>query len=162
MYGVAEPGKVLHCRTETRLPAEHAMVVRVLSAKGDLPGQLLHVNTQSAEPSGISVYEYTENSRAHFLVFRNRGATVWRFADWESDAEFFYYCADGQRISQMAACNVSVIKYHGEALIPASRRVERFEYWELDGKRQAASSDKEILRSFSDSTLASWDAGVVR
>ncbi|HXE11830.1 MAG TPA: alginate lyase family protein, partial [Bryobacteraceae bacterium] len=162
MYGVAEPGKVLHCRTETRLPAEHAMVVRVLSARRDLPGQLLRVNAHSAEPSGISAYEYTENGRAHLLVFRNQGTTVWNLADWESDAEFFYCCADGQRISQIAACNASVIRYHGETLIPASRRVERFEYWELDGKRQAASSDEEILRTFSDATLASWDAGVVR
>jgi hypothetical protein len=45
--------------------------------------------------------------------------------------------------------------------MPASRRVERFEYWERDGKRQAASSDNEVLRTFSDATLASWDAGVV-
>jgi hypothetical protein len=161
VYGVAEQAKGLRCRAEIRLPAEHAMVVRALSATSDVPGQLVRVKAQSAEANSISIYEYTENGRAHFLIFRKQGAAVWNFGDWESDGEFLYYCADGQRISQMAACNASVIKYRAEALMPASRRVERFEYWERDGKRQAASSDKEVLRTFSDATLASWDAGVV-
>ncbi|HEX3104257.1 MAG TPA: alginate lyase family protein [Terriglobales bacterium] len=161
IYGTAEPGKILHCRAEIRLPAEHALVVRPLTAKADVPGQLVRVKATSAEANGISVYEFTEHGRAHFLIFQKQGATVWNFGDWESDGEFLYYCADGQRISQMAACNASVIKYRGEALIPASRRVERYEYWERDGKRQAASSDKELLRTFSDTTLAGWDAGVV-
>ena len=33
VYGVAEPAEVLRCRAEIRLPAEHAMVVRTLTAR---------------------------------------------------------------------------------------------------------------------------------
>ncbi|HEY4660036.1 MAG TPA: hypothetical protein VIG91_00930, partial [Terriglobales bacterium] len=96
------------------------------------------------------------------LIFRGPGVKGWKFADWESDGEFFYCCAEGQRISHIAVCQSSFIKYHGDTLVSTSRQVERFEYWERDGKRQASSSDKEVLRTFSDATLALWDAGVVR
>jgi hypothetical protein len=162
VYGLAEPAEVLRCRAEIRLPAEHAMAVRLLAANGDAPGQLVRVKAQSLESNSITVYEYTENGRAHFLIFRDPEKKDWKFGDWESDAEFLYYCAEGQRISQIAACRVSFIKYHGEVLVSASRPVERFEYWERDAKRRASSSDKEFLRSFSDAMLASRDAGVVR
>jgi hypothetical protein len=160
VYGVAEPAMVLRCRAETRLPAEHAMVVRALAAKGDVPGQLVRLKGQSAEATGGTVYEYTENGRAHLLIFRDQGVRAWKFGDWDSDGEFFYCCAESQRISQIAACQASFIKYHGEALISASRRIERFEYWEREGKRQASSTDPEVLLGFSDATLASRDAGL--
>jgi hypothetical protein len=162
VYGTAEAAEALRCRAEIRLPAEHAMAVRLLAANGDAPGQLVRVKAQSVESNSTTVYEYSENGRTHFLIFRNPETKDWKFGDWESDAEFFYYCAEGQRISQIAACRVSFIKYHGEALVSASRPVERFEYRDRDGKRQVFSSDKEFLRSFSDATLASRDAGVVR
>jgi hypothetical protein len=162
VYGIAEPSEVLRCQANIQLPAEHAMVVRALTAHGDAPGQLVRVKAQSIQSSSITVYEYGENSRTHFLIFRDPETKDWRFGDWESDAEFLYYCAEGQRISQIAACRVSFIKYHGEALVSASRPVERFEYCKRDGKREASSSDKELLRSFSDATLASREAGVVR
>jgi len=138
------------------------MAVRPLAANGDAPGQLVRVKAQSVQSNSTTVYEYTENGRAHFLIFRDPGTRDWKVADWESDAEFLYYCAEGQRISQIAACRISFIRYHGEALVSASRQVQRFEYWERDGKRQASSSDKEFLGSFSDARLASRDAGVVR
>jgi len=162
VYGIAESAEVLCCRAEIRLPAEHAMAVRPLAANGDAPGQLVRVKAQSVQSNSTTVYEYTENGRAHFLIFRDPGTRDWKVADWESDAEFLYYCAEGQRISQIAACRISFIRYHGEALVSASRQVQRFEYWERDGKRQASSSDKEFLGSFSDARLASRDAGVVR
>ena len=161
IYGAAEIASVLRCRAKMRLPAEHAMVIRLI-ANDDAPGELVRVRAQSADANGISIYEYTENGRAHFLIFRHQQASFWKFGDWESDAEFLYYCAESQRVSQVAACQASFIKFHGEALVSASRKVERFEYWERNGKRQASSSDKEVLRSFSDATLASRDAGVVR
>jgi hypothetical protein len=162
VYGIAEPAEVLRCRAEIRLPAEHAMAVRLLAANGDAPGQLVRVKARSRESNSITVYEYTENGRRHFLIFRDPETKDWKFADWESDAEFLYYSVEGQRISQIAACRVSFIKDHGEVLVSASRPVGRFEYRERDGKRQVSSSDNEFLRSFSDATLASRDAGVVR
>ena len=162
VYGVSAPAPVLRCQAEIQLPAEHAMVVRPLTVNDDGPGQLVRVKTQSAEANAITVYEYIENGRTHFLIFRDPETKDWKFADWESDAEFLYYCAEGQRISQTTACQLSFIKYHGEALVSVSRPVERFEYWERDGKRQASSSDQTVLRSFSGATLASRDAGVVR
>jgi hypothetical protein len=162
VYGVAEPAEILCCRAEIRLPAEHAMIVRALTAIGDAPGQLVRAKTHSVEANGITVYEYTENGRVHFLIFRDHGARSWRFGDWESDGEFFYCCAENQRITHIAACQATFIKYHDGALISVQRRVERFEYWHRDDKREASSSDKEVLLGFSDATLASWDAGVVR
>jgi hypothetical protein len=122
---------------------------------------LVRLKAQSVEANGVTVYEYSENGRTHFLIFQDQETTVWKFGDWESDGEFFYYCAESQRILQIAACQASFIKYHGEALVSASRRIERFEYWEREGKRQASSSDQEVLRGFSDATLASRHAGVV-
>jgi hypothetical protein len=160
VYGVAEPAKILRCRAETRLPAEHAMMVRALAAKGDAPGQLVRLKSQSVE--SVTAYRYTEIARTHLLIFRDQGARVWKFGDWESDGEFFYCCAESQRISQIVACQASFIKYHGEALVSASRQIERFEYWEREGQRQVSSSDPEFLLGFSDATLASRDAGVVR
>jgi hypothetical protein len=162
VYGLAEPAKILRCRAEIRLPAEHAMVARALTATGDVPGQLVCVKAASAESNGVSAYEYTENGRAHCLIFRGQRATVWKFGDWESDGEFLYYCAEDHRISQTTVCKASVLKYQGEALISASGQVERLEFWDRDGKRQASSSDNEVLRGFSDARLASWDASVVR
>jgi hypothetical protein len=162
VYGLAESAQVLRCRAEIRLPAEHAMLVRAVTVKDDVPGQLVRVKAKSAEAGGISIYEYAENGRGHFLIFSDSGAKVWNFGDWESDGEFLYYCAEGQHISQMTICNASVLKYRGEALVSASQRVERFEYWEREGKRQASSSNEEFLRSFSDATLAPSAAGVVR
>lgn len=161
VYGAAEPAPVLRCRTEVQLPAEHAMLVRALAANGQAPGELVRVKTQSVEAKAITAYEYRENGRAHFLIFRDPGARSWKFGDWESDAVFLYFCAEGQRISQIAACQMSFIKYHGEGLVSASCLVERFEYWERDGKRQVSSSDEEVVHGFSGSALASWDAGVV-
>ena len=162
VYGVEEAANVLRCRTQTRLPAEHAMVVRLLAANGDVPGQLARPKAQSVEASGVAIYEYTENSRTHFLVFRDQGARVWNFGDWESDGEFFYYCTESRRISHIAAGAASFIKFHGESLVSAAQNIDRFEYWESEGKRQASSSDQEVLVSFSDVALASWDAGVIR
>lgn len=162
VYGVAEPADVLRCRAEIRLPAEHAMVVRMLTATGEVPGQLVRVKTQALESKSIAPYEYCENGRTHSLIFRGSEAEGWKFGDWASDAEFLYYCAEGQRILQMAACSSTFIHYHGEALVSSSRRVERFEYGERNGKRQASSSDKEVLLRFSDTKLEFWGAGVVR
>jgi len=161
VYGVAEPAEVLRCKAETRLPAEHAMVVRALAANADVPGHLVRLKKQSVEGNGITAYEYSESGRAHTLIFRGQGVKVWKFGNWESDGEFFYYCAENQRISQIAACQASFIKHHGEALVSASQRVERFEFWESDGKRQASSSDQQALVGFSDAAMASREAGVV-
>jgi Heparinase II/III N-terminus/Heparinase II/III-like protein len=160
VYGVAEPAQVLRCRAEIRLPSEHAMVVRALTAKGEAPGELVRVKTQSAEAKAITAYEYHESGRTHFLIFPAPEVGNWKFGDWESDAKFFYYSAEGQRISQIAVCQASFVKYHGEALVSASCPVERFEYWDRDGKRQISSSDDKVLFGFSDATLASRDAGV--
>jgi Heparinase II/III-like protein/Heparinase II/III N-terminus len=161
VYGVAEPAQVLRCRAEIRLPSEHAMVVRVLTAKGEAPGELVRVKTKPAEAKAITTYEYRESGRTHFLIFPVPEVGNWKFGDWESDGKFFYYCAEGQRISQIAVCQASYIKYHGEALVSASCPVERFEYWERDGKRHISSSDDKVLLDFSDAMLASRDAGVV-
>jgi hypothetical protein len=162
VYGLAESAEVLRCRAEIRLPAEHAILVRMLTAEQKATGKLVRVVTQSADAKAITAYEYRENGRAHLLIFRDPGVKDWKFADWESDGEFFYCCTEGQRISQIAVCQVSFIKYHSEDLVSSSRQLERFEYWERDGKRQASSSDKEVLRTFSDATLALWGAGIVR
>jgi hypothetical protein len=162
VYGIAEPSEVLRCQANIQLPAEHAILVRSLAANGDALGQLVRVKAQSVEANSITIYEYSENGRAHFLIFRDPETKDWKFADWESDAEFLYYCAEGQRISHTAACQLSFIRYQGEALVSVSRPVERFECWERDGKRQASSSDQTVLYSFSGAALASRDAGVVR
>jgi hypothetical protein len=160
VYGVAEPTQVLRCRAEICLPAEHGMVIRPLGARDEDPGELLRLKTHSAA-SGVTVYEYTENGRTHILIFRNNEAKNWNFADWASDADFLYYCAEAQRILHLIACNVTGISYRGEPITSGSRRVERVEYWERDGKRQTSSSHEEALAGFSDTNLASWDAGVV-
>jgi hypothetical protein len=160
VYGAAEPAQVLRCRAEIRLPAEHGMVVRALGAKDEDPGELERLRTHSAA-SGITVYEYSENGRTHFLIFRDHEAKNWNFADWASDADFIYYCAEAHRILHLIACNVTGITYRGEPVISGSRRVERLEYWERDGKRQTSSSDREAMAGFSDTNLGSWDAGVV-
>jgi len=163
VYGVAAPTQVLRCRSEIRLPAEHAMVVRAFGSKDEDTGELVRVKTQSGPEPGshIAVYEYAENGRAHFMIFGIKESKSWSFGDWESDADFLYYCAEAQRISHLTACHATFIKYRGEALVSGSRRTERFEYWERDGKRQVSASDPEALIGFSDSALASWDAGVV-
>jgi Heparinase II/III-like protein/Heparinase II/III N-terminus len=163
VYGIAEPAGVLRCRAEIRLPADHAMVIRALATEHEDPGELVCVTAQSLSPPapGATVYEYSENQRTHFLVFRDAAAKTWNFGDWASDAGFFYYCTEAQRISQLIACHVTFVTYRSEPLVSNSRRVERFEYWDGDGGRQVYSSDQEALIRFSDTTLASWDAGVV-
>jgi hypothetical protein len=161
VYGVAEPAPVLRCRAEIQLPAEHVMLVRTLTAIADAPGELIRIKTQPVEAKAITAYQYRESGRTHCLIFRGHGAKSWKFGDWESDGEFFYFCMEGQRISQLAACQASFIKYHGEALVSSSRPVERTEYWDHDGRRQASSSEHEVLRSFSGAILVSRDAGVV-
>jgi hypothetical protein len=160
VYGAAEPAQVLHCRAEIRLPAEHGVAVRALGSKDEDPGELVRLKTDSAA-SGVTVYEYSENGRTHILIFRDHEAKNWNFADWASDADFLYYCAEAQRILHLIACKVTGITYRGEPVISGSRRVERIEYWERDGKRQTSCSDQEALAGFSDTNLASWDAGVV-
>lgn len=163
IYGVAEPAQVLRCRAEIRLPGEHAMVVQALAVEGEAPGELLRAKTQSTQTpaAGNTVYEYRENGRAHCLIFRDSKETSWNFGDWASDADFLYYCTEAQRISHLVACHATFVKYRGEPLVSASSRVERFEYWDHDGQRHLSSSDQEALVGFSDTTLASWDAGVV-
>ena len=163
IYGVAEPAQVLRCRAEIRLPGEHAIVVQALAAEGEAPGELLRAKTQSPQTpaAGNTVYEYRENGRAHCLIFRDSKETSWNFGDWASDADFLYYCTEAQRISHLVACHATFVKYRGEPLVSASSRVERFEYWDHDGQRHLSSSDQEALVGFSDTTLASWDAGVV-
>jgi hypothetical protein len=160
VYGLAETAQVLRCRAKIRLPAEHGIVVRALGAKDEDPGELLRLKTHSAA-SGITVYEYSENGRRHILIFRDHKAKKWNFADWASDADFLYYCAEAHRILHLIACNVTSITYRGEPVISGSRRVERLEYWERDGKRQTSSSDQAALAGLSHTNLASWDAGVV-
>jgi Heparinase II/III-like protein/Heparinase II/III N-terminus len=160
IYGVAEPAKALRCSAEIRLPAEHAMVVQALTADCEAPGELVRVKAQ-ADQGDTTVYEYRENGRTHFLIFRNSKEKTWTFGDWASDGDFLCYCAEAQRISRLVACHATFIKYRGEPLVSGSRRVERFEYWDGDGKRQVSSSDPELLVGFSDAALASWDAGVV-
>lgn len=160
-YGAAQTAQVLRCRAEIQLPAEHALVVRGLTAEDEAPGDLVRVKAR-AKQSPAAVYEYRENARTHCLIFRGPETAAWNFDDWQSDAEFLYYCAEAQQISQLVACKATFMTYRGVPLVSGSRRVERFEYWDCDGKRQASSSDQEVLRSFSDATLASRDAGVVR
>lgn len=162
VYGVAEPAPVLRCRSKIQLPAEHAMAVQALTAKGGAPGELVRIETISVAAKANTAYEYRENGRTHLMVFRDPGAKEWKFGDWQSDAEFLYCRAEGQRISQFAACDSSFVRHQGEDLLAASRRVERFEYWEQDGKARASSSDAEVLRGFSDTRLQSRDAGVTR
>ena len=136
------------------------MLVQALAAEGESSGELVRVKAQ-ADRGDTTVYEYRQTGRTHFLIFCNSKEKTWDFGDWASDADFLYYGMEGQRISRLIACHATFIKYRGEPLVSGSRRVERFEYWEGDGKRQISSSDPELLVGFSDSTLASWDAGVV-
>jgi Heparinase II/III-like protein/Heparinase II/III N-terminus len=160
-YGIAEPTQVLRCRAKIKLPAEHAMVVRALTAKSDVPGELVRARASSIEANDITVYEYRENRRTHFLIFRDSEVKSWNFGDWESDADFLYYCAEAQRISHLVVCQATLIKHRGEAFVSSSRPIERFEYWDHDSKRQLSSSDKDALIKFSDTVLASWHAGAV-
>jgi hypothetical protein len=162
VYGVSESAPILRCRAEIQLPAEHAMVIQPLQVKGEAPGRLVRARTQPAETQSSSVYEYRENGRTHFLIFRGLASKDWKFADWQSDAEFFYFRAEAQAISQVIACNATFIKYRGGPLISNSRRIARFESWERGGKRQVSSSDEELLLGFSDANLAWLDAGVIR
>ena len=111
--------------------------------------------------AGPTVYEYRENQRTHFLIFADPEAKTWNFGDWASDAVFFYYCTEAQRISQLVACQASFINCRGETLLSPSLTVERFECWEDRGKRQISSSDPATLNRFSDAALESWNAGVV-
>lgn len=163
VYGVAEPAQVLRCRAETQLPTEHAMVVRALTSKDNVPGKLIRVKAHASQAStaGATVYEYCENSRTHHFIFSDAQGSNWNFGDWVSDADFLYYCAEGQRISQLVACGATFIKSHGEPLVSVSRRVDRFEYSERAGKRKVSSSDQAVLNGFSDTRLAPWNASVV-
>jgi hypothetical protein len=159
VYGVAEPAQALRCHSSLQLPAEHALVIHAAGMNGVDRRELRRVR---AEAGGVTVYEYSENGLAHFFIFRDGEVRKWNFADWESDAGFFYYCSEAQRTSRLAACNLTVIRYRGEQLVSAGRPVERFEYWECDGKRQASSSEPEVVRVFSDGALASLEPGVIR
>lgn len=163
VYGIEEAAQVLHCRAETRLPAEHAMVVRTLAAKHETPGELVSVRAQSGETgvSSATAYECTENQRTHVLVFRDPEANAWNVGDWAGDADFFYCCREAQRISQLVACNVSSVTYHREPLLAHSGWVERLEFSGRDGKRDVSSSNPEALSGFSYNALACSDAGVV-
>ena len=46
------------------------MVVQALTADREAPGELVRVKAQ-ADRGDTTVYEYRENGRTHFLIFRN-------------------------------------------------------------------------------------------
>lgn len=157
-YGVVEPAQALRCGSALQLPAEHAMVVHAISVNEENRQELRRVSSQS----GSTAYEYAENGLTHVFIFRGAKTGEWNFAGWESDAEFVYYSSEAQRAPHLIACNLTFIRYRGEHILSAPRPVERFEYWEHDGKRQTSSSDPEVLRAFSDTALASLEPGVTR
>ncbi len=158
IYGVAEPAQALRYAAALPLPAEHALVVHAADVTGENRRELRRVSSQP----GTTVYEYFENGLAHVFIFRGINTGEWNFSGWESDAEFFYYRAEAQRTSHLIACNLTRIRYHGEQILSAAQPVERFEHWERAGKRQASSSDPEVLKALSDTALASLEPGVIR
>ena len=155
-YGILQPAEVLRCSAKICLPAANAMIVRALAQEHENdPGTLVCTQTELRASLGATVYEYTEKQRGHVMIFAHPKEKDWEFRDFSSDASFLYCCSEGERVSQLIACQASYVRRRGEPLLAPGRMVERIEWWQRDGVPHVSSSDPESVVRFQGNALES-------
>ena len=144
VYGRKDPAASVRFTTETNLPTE---IAGALAPRGEgIDG----INAQAKlirflPSSGISAYRLIDNHEEHSFVFPDE--SQWTFEDWESDAEFMYFCTTNGRLTLLAFCNGTYVEFRGIRLASVPKRVERCELIFSEGKAQVVSPAPGIILS---------------
>jgi len=144
VYGRQEPATNIRLTTETSLPAE---IATALTLRGEgiegISDQAKLI--QFFLSPGTSAYRLIDNHDEHCCVFSNESR--WTFEEWESDAEFMYFCTTNGRLSLLALCNGTYVEFRGVRLASVPKRVDRCELIFSEGKAQVVSPAHGIILS---------------
>ena len=157
VYGKRDPASSVQLGNYTRLPAEHATML--LPAAVSEIGKLSCTGVkQTGGAESESAYRNDEGGKTHYMIFADRqsaqvGATF-RWEQWTSDAEFFYFVVENGRIAHLILCEGHMAEINGKSVINHSSKIERFEW---DGKTgKIFSSDNTAAESFAEKALESF------
>jgi len=140
VYGQTQTAPVVHCRSRTQLPAEHAMVIQ--SASPHHLGRLSFTRSAS-----VHAYKYEEGARTHYMFFAVAGHNEWNNSGFASNARFLYCCMEETEVTHVVLCRGSFARLGTKPLVSHDREMERFEWTNIDGYSQVSSSDQILVSS---------------
>jgi hypothetical protein len=119
-YGKSVPAPALRFSTETALPAECAVLIR-MQQQGALEGKLTHIS--QSQDNGLHAYAY-ETADAVDTFFFHGPAGIWSSGPCASDAEFLYSRVEHDRPTKLVMIGGSFVKWDGKELITQSKRTD--------------------------------------
>ena len=155
-YGIKERAIEVRFTTVTTLPAEFATLlvpIGMQPGQADAEATLMQI---PSPPPRISAYRFIENREDHCFVFAQEKS--WTFNEWESDAEFLYFCSADGKLNLLVFCNGTYLGFRENKIISSPKRVRRCEISYSQGQSQVVCSEDDILVS-QDGLSKSFEAG---
>ena len=151
-YGRFEPAPVLRFSTQGTLPAEYAVVMKPQS-RADAASVLTRTSGSSADGSA-TILCYDVKDGAHFAVFPAKSGN-WTAGPWSSDASFLYYHVKQRRMTRFIVCNSSFAAVGSGHVFSHPKRLDWLEWHQSDLEGCVLTSEKNGVKSFSESGLTS-------
>ncbi len=133
-YGRNIPGRTLHHRLSTTLPAEFSAVLVCASADREI-GDVRLI------PSG---YAYSTSSAEYRVIFGD-GARPWSSIGLTSDADLLCCIIRNRQIEALLICNGTYVDWQGQRLVSASLPARWCELVRRGSTFHVSSPDQEIL-----------------
>jgi heparinase II/III-like protein len=143
-YGIKEQAIEVRFTTVTTLPAEFATLLAPIGMSpqhADAQATLIQVPS----PPQISAYRFIENREDHCFIFAQDKS--WAFNEWESDAEFLYYCSANGKLNLLVFCNGTYLAFRENKIVSSPKRARRCEIIYSQGRTQMVCSEDDILVS---------------
>lgn len=158
-YGKKESAGVVRVSAQLRLPAQCATLLVPLSRGTRKPGKLSQfVSSTSSSRNSLCAFRYDDFcGRTHYMIFSGPEKQTWTLGPWATDARFFYFSFEEDRLSHFVLCNGSKVKLREELIVRHPRSIERLEWLNRVSTPQVFSSDEEAVRSFQSDSLGSFE-----
>ena len=157
-YGRKAAAPVVCCERQASLPAEFATAIKVSPAAASAGGRLQKLARDDSPGSGLSAYQYRDESRTVLAVFWD-GDGAWQWRDWSSDAPFLTIetgpgGVPGRRVFLAAGSFLDSPAGH---VFHSSHKVECWEWFKgVDGEQVFCSEPEAIENVATDALVFSF------
>ena len=150
-YGRIEPSYVLSFRGAANLPIDFAVLVLPIQTVDSEFGVLERLN-DAEENAAVRGYRYARPDEMHFFFFGAPGQT-WELGAWSSDAQVLYCGIAEDQVRHWVMCGGSFADVVGQRAIECREMVERFEWWNAEGREETSCSDSASVNAVSVAAL---------
>ena len=139
-YGATCSAPVVRLNAHVPLPADFACLL--MPDTNSHLGKLSPIELTGA--AGVSGYRKESLDREHLFFFAETDRP-WECGPWSSDARFLYCCLEEGRLTGLILVVGSFCKWNDAELVTLHRKIERFEWFQRNGRPTMSSSDNSAV-----------------